>query len=63
MWIGHFVLLFFSFVIEASKVDPSASFYVVGCWWLVAAVFVSAATPRTSAHSKHGAPFQNNRRQ
>ena len=29
-------------MIEASKVDHSAS-YVVGCWWLLAAVFVSAA--------------------
>ena len=27
---------------EASKVDHSAS-YVVGCWWLLAAVFISSA--------------------
>ena len=55
MWIGHFVLLFFLCMIEASKVDHSAS-YVVGCWWLRAAVFVSAAsTPHLGAFE---APFQ-----
>ena len=45
MWTGHFVLSYYSFfcMIEASKVDPSAS-YVVGRWWLLAAVFVSAAS-------------------
>ena len=37
--------------------------YEVGCWWLLAVVFVSAATtPCTSAHSKHGAAFQNTSR-
>ena len=34
--------LFFFCMIEASKVEHSAS-DVVGCWWLLAAVFVSAA--------------------
>ena len=36
-------------MIEASKVEHSAS-DVVGCWWLLAAVFVSAAsTPHLGA--------------
>ena len=50
IWIGHFVRLFFLCVIEeASKVKHSAS-YVVGCWRLLAAVFVSAAsTPHLGA--------------
>ena len=30
-------------MVEASKVEHSAS-DVVGCWWLLAAVFVSAAS-------------------
>ena len=30
-------------MIEASKLKHSAS-YVIGCWWLLAAVFVSAAS-------------------
>ena len=42
IWIGHFVLLFFAVDIEPSKVEHSAS-YVGGCWWLLLAVFVSAA--------------------
>ena len=43
MWIGDFGLLFLLRIIEASKVDHSAN-YVVDCWWLLAAVFVSAAS-------------------
>ena len=35
-------ITFFICIIEASKVDHSAS-YVVGWWWLLAAVFVSDA--------------------
>ena len=36
-------------IIEASKVEHSAS-YVVACWWLLAAIFVSAAsTPHLGA--------------
>ena len=57
MWIGHLVLLLFTCMIEAWKVEHSAS-HVVGFSWLLAAVFVSTLTePRTSAHSKHGATF------
>ena len=37
------VTIFFLRMIEASKVDHSAC-YVVGCWWLLVAVFVSAAS-------------------
>ena len=37
------VTTFFLCMKEASKVNHSAS-YVVGCWWLLAAVFVSAAS-------------------
>ena len=43
MWIGHFLLSFFLCVIEASKVEHSAS-YAVGAWRLLVAIFVSAAT-------------------
>ena len=43
MWIGHFVLLFFLCMIEESKVERSAS-YLVGCWWLLVAIFVSAGS-------------------
>ena len=51
-------------MIESQKVEHSAS-YVVGCWWMLAAVFVSAPAPLNSAHSIsiHGAPFTDNRRQ
>ena len=43
-------------MIEASEVDHSAS-YVVGCWWLVAAVLVSAAsTPHLGAFEAWGHP-------
>ena len=50
-------------MIEASKVDQSAS-YVVGWWWLLAAFLVSAArTLHLDAFEAGGAPFQNHRRQ
>ena len=41
MWISHFVLICFDFY-DTSKVDHSAS-NVVGWWWLLATVLVSAA--------------------
>ena len=45
LWIGHFCVT----MIETSKVEHSA-IYVAGCWWLLAAVFVSAAnTPHLGA--------------
>ena len=54
MWIGHFAVLFFLCMIKVSKVDHSAS-YVVDCWWLLAAVFVSAAsTPHLGAFDAGG---------
>ena len=59
-------VLFFLRMIRAPKVEHSATYVVVvvGFWWLLVAVFVSAAsTPHLSANSKQGAPFQNSRRQ
>ena len=47
MWIDHFVVLIFLCMIEASKVEHSslqATQSVAGGCWLLAAVFVSAAS-------------------
>ena len=57
MWIGHFVLIFFICMIYAPKVEHSTvrTSYVVGCWWLLVAVFVSAAsTPHLGAFKAGG---------
>ena len=54
----RYQVLLFSCMVEASKVEHSAS-YVVGCWWLLAAVFVSAAsTPHLGAFEAGGHHFR-----
>ena len=53
VWIVHFVCVFFS-MMQASKVDHSAS-YVAGCWWLLAAVFVpDPSTPHLGVFEAEG---------
>ena len=62
VWIVHFVCVFFS-MMQASKVDHSAS-YVAGCWWLLAAVFYPiASTPHVDAFEAGGTLSGSSRRQ
>ena len=55
MWIGHFVIIFPSY---DGSIEGGALFsatYVVGCWWLLAAVFASAvSTPHLGAFEARG---------
>ena len=59
--IGNFVVLFILCMIEASKVEHSASYVVVagGCWRQSS---FRLPAPRISGHSKPGAPFQKSHR-
>ena len=55
MWFGHYAVLFWLCMVQASKEEHSASYVVSSCSWLLAAVFISAAnTPHLGAFEAGG---------